>query len=52
MSVAERRHHGMSECQVSNKWCMDVLVSNNPSHGSLDARSVASSSSGAVLLMG
>ena len=52
MRVAERRHHGMSECEVTNKWCMDLQVSEPPSHGSLDARSVASSCSGEVWLMG
>ena len=52
MSVVERRHHGMSECGVTNKWCMDDVMSEHPSHGSLDARTIASSRSGDVWLMG
>ena len=48
----EPLHHGVSECRVSNKWCMDDVMSKNPSHGSLDAGTIASSSPGAVLLIG
>jgi len=42
----------MSECGVTNKWCMYDVMSEHPSHGSLDARTIASSRSGDVWLMG